>query len=243
MSSRRAWSTLAVILFLLCLQTGCTSPYATQLPVEVVTWDGDAKLQKALAQLSDEERALLDGYSDRMAHEGSVGGKGIVPGTTVYAALEDQRTWEADQARLEADRLMIADRKEAERQGKIDELKAVTTATVVELTLEEASLSRSRLADMFEAKIQLQNLSDRPVDRVRGTLVFTDREGAVIKSVLLVHDDGLQSGDRVVVEVQLQYSALVEGDVTLSKTPLEQLTVAWEPNELIFSDGTRLGVE
>ncbi len=227
----------------LLIAIGCSSPYATKLPAEVVTWDGDAKLQKALAGITEDERALLDRYSDRKAREGSVGTGGIAPGTTVYAALEDQRAWEADQERVEADLREVEARHEAARQTKLEEMRAVATATVVELALEEASPSHSRLIDLFEAKIQVQNLSDRPLARVRGTVIFRGRDGADLKSVLVVHADGLQPHASDTFEAQLEYSTLAEGDLTLARTPLDQLTLAWDPNEIVFADGGRLDAD
>jgi hypothetical protein len=236
-------SVLSAALFTVLVTVGCSSPYATKLPTEVVSWDGDAKLQKALAGITEDERALLDRYSDRKAREGSVGTGGIAPGTTVYAALEDQREWEAEQERAEADLREVQVRQEAARQTKLDEMRAVATATVVELALEEASLSRSRLSDLFETKIQVQNLSDRPLARVRGTVIFRDLAGADLKSVMVVHSDGLSPHASDTFEAQLEYNTRAEGDLTLARTPLDQLVLAWDPNEIVFADGSRLDAE
>lgn len=233
----------AAALVALAVAVGCSSPYAAKLPTEVVSWEGDAKLQRALAGITEDERALLDRYSDRKAHEGSVGIGGIAPGTTVYAALEDQRTWEAEQARVEADLREVEARQEAARQAKLEEMRAVATATIVEMTLEEASLSRSRLADLFEAKIQVRNLSDRPLVRVRGTVIFRDGDGADLKSVLVVHAEGLQPRASETFEVQLEYSSLAEGDLVLARTPLDELSLVWEPHTIVFADGSRLSIE
>lgn len=229
-----------LLLATLLAAAGCSTPYATQLPSEVVTWGGDAKLQKALSQLSDEERGLLDRYSDRKAHEGSVGVGGIAPGTTVYSALGDQRAWETEEARQEEDRKAVEDRKEAERQARVDEMRTVAMATVVAITLEEADVTRGRLADMFETKIEVNNLSDRDLRKVKGTLLFRDRDGGDLKSVLAIHDEGIDAKHSVAFEAQLQYSTQSEGDVALAETPLGQLTVIWEPIEIVFADGSRL---
>ncbi len=239
--SRRA-PIVSLVLTALIAAAGCSSPYATQLPTEVVTWDGDTKLQRALAQLPQEEQDLLDRYSDRKAHEGAVGSGSIARGTTLYAALEDQRTWEAEQARLEADREAVEERKEAERRARLDEMRAVVAATVVEIGLEEASLSRSRLTDLFEARLKVDNLSDRDLHKVKGTLLLRDRDGTDLKSVLMVHDEEIRAGKSVTFEAQVQYSTLSEGDAALAATTLDQLTVLWEPMEIVFADGTRMAL-
>ncbi len=75
---------------------------------------------------------------------------------------------------------------------------------------------------------------------VKGTIAFQDLFDDEIKRVGFSYDDGLRAGKTATWSGSLDYNQFMDSDVKLRNTPLEKMTVRWEPEVLIYTDGAKL---
>lgn len=86
----RGFCTFIAALVVLVAASGCSKPADAVIPTDPVLWG--TQLAPSIEKMNPEERQLLKDYLARVT-AGRIlrGGKGVPPGTTIGAALEDQR--------------------------------------------------------------------------------------------------------------------------------------------------------
>ncbi|MCC6290855.1 DUF2939 domain-containing protein [Candidatus Nomurabacteria bacterium] len=87
--------------------------------------------------------------------------------------------------------------------------------------------------------LQLNNLTGKDIQGVKGSIVIKDLFGDAIKHIDISYDGGLKQGESKLYSIGVEYNQFMEEDIKLRQTALEKLQYDWEPSTIIYEDGTR----
>ena len=90
--------------------------------------------------------------------------------------------------------------------------------------------------------LEYDNRSDRDIRAFTGHMHFKDLFGRTIKRIALTSDDTVPA-DQVHVDTgkRFEISQFNEYDLKLSTTDFDDLTMSFEIDSIVFTDGTKLG--
>ena len=249
-ATTRLWFLIVTLLAVSALFGGCANPYEHQLPSKMEDWDKDEELKAALEKLPQEDRQLVAAYMMRAGLSEAFGGEGMPPATTIREAIEAQKAWQAEQKRKEeeekrqqAEQEALAQKLQQEREAKAREMNDALTVTVTRLKHVPADIMAGRIQDVISLTVAFQNKTARPMTGVKGTLQFNDVFGDRIQRVGVSYDEGVPANAVATWKAQIEYNQFMAEDKKLATTPLEKLQIAWEPDTILFEDGTKLTVE
>ena len=132
------------------------------------------------------------------------------------------------------------------------------TESTTESTVNQATLTEMKRAvivavmDKFYAdtdnqqdytyKFVFHNRSNRNISSFGGQVIFSDTDGNLVKSLPLTYDRPLGIGERAVFHVvDTSEEPTSENDLVV-QTDLSDLSVEWQPSELLFKDGTAMSL-
>lgn len=231
------WKLVALVLSL-CL-VGCSDPYGQKLPATLGGLEKDDALKKAVHKLPEQDQALLAQFLLRrgLAQAFGAGGAG---GITIRQAIDQQKEWQEEQAKKEAEAQALAARVKAEREAKEKEFADTLTVAVTDLKLVKGSMASGRFDDHFAITLAFHNKSARDFAGVKGTVVFADMFGTVIKRVNVAHDEGIKAGSTATWGGELHFNQFMDEDKKLATTPLEKMKISWLPEHYVFNDGSAM---
>jgi hypothetical protein len=231
--------TLLLALFLLA---GCAQdPHEYTISPDSAKWAEDVELKAALEKLTPEEKEALAGYMIRKSVGGALGGEGIPPmGVSIKDAIADQQAWEAERKREEAEAAALAERIRVEKEARLKTLRDAVTVAVAEMYLRPSNYRAGRYSDSIALTVAFENHADKDVVGVKGMVKFSDLFGDEIKSISLSYDEGIKANATASWAAELRYNQFIAEDVKLGNTPLDKMKVTWEPETIIYADGTTL---
>lgn len=228
-------ATLPIVLTLAL--AGCSDPLSTTVPGNVAAWDGNTELQDAAQTLDAEEQRLLTAYALRRAF----GGPGV--DLPLREVLADQRAFEVEAARRDAEAAAVAARVAAAQEAAQAEMHDAVTVAVARFQPRAPDFRAHRYGQDILITVGFANRTDRPIRAVRGTLHFVDSFGAPIKRVGITYEGGVAPGATAAWDATLDINQFIAEDVKLFTADPAVLQVQWEPTGVLFADGTLLSAE
>jgi len=159
-------------------------------------------------------------------------------GKTIGEIIDDQRKFNA-----ESD---IRDKEEKERIAKAksiaDEKRKVLLAALT-VTEFEKGFEHIDYQDYNTMKFSYENRSGKDIRGFKGTIIYKDLFGDVITGLRLKEDRTIKAGQTVQVSKQVDYNQFMDKDKKLREASLDNMKVTWEPDVILFTDGTSLSAE
>jgi len=201
----------------------------------------DKNKDKVMEQIKDSkdltvgEVQLLQTYVLRAAMTGH---DPFPIGKTIGEIIDDQRKFNA-----ESD---IRDKEEKERIAKAksiaDEKRKVLLAALT-VTEFEKGFEHIDYQDYNTMKFSYENRSGKDIRGFKGTIIYKDLFGDVITGLRLKEDRTIKAGQTVQVSKQVDYNQFMDKDKKLREASLDNMKVTWEPDVILFTDGTSLSAE
>jgi hypothetical protein len=224
-----------ILLPALLLAAACSSPQDKKLTKENVAAIGKSKA------LTGEEVQLLQSYVMRTAMARAFSGADtsqlLDSSKTIRSAIAEQRKWMHDDsthtamAKAEAAAALKRYEQEAAR------LRAVVTVIPVRKGFSEAD---------YESYVTFQmvskNNSDKAVSGFKGHVRVTDMFGDLIARLEVKEDEMLAPTAERVFRTAYGYNRFMDRDTKLRFTTFEKMKFVWEPEIVIFADGSQLEV-
>ena len=170
------------------------------------------------------------------------GGKGIPPGTTIGQAIEAQKKLVAEQKQKEAEAAALKAKLQkeiAEARRVIDEAVVVT---VIKLWRSRKDFDAGRFSDAQAIKLGFQNKTTKGIAGVSGKMVFTDMFDKKISDVHFSFDDGIKAGGTATWTGSRRINQFDSEDRALANIAEGKYTAKFEPEMIVFVDGTKLRV-
>lgn len=232
MSLTRNSALLAVVLVL----SACQNPHNAELPTDLTKIDQSTKDQ--LQKLTPDEREKVAKYAVRHTLTG-----GAIPeGTTVVKAIDEQNAFELAQAKKEAEAAALKASVEKQMAEETAKLNGAVQVALISKTFVPSSVERRQYRDEIDMKIAFSNKTDKAVAGVKGTMVFKDLFGDVIKRVRVSMTDEIKPNDVYIWDGVLDYNQFEDKDQKLAFEPTEKLKFEFEPDTIVFADGSQLSL-
>lgn len=181
------------------------------------------------------EVQLLQGY---MLRSGLTGGDPLPVGKTIGELIEDQRKFVAD--------LNKKDAEEKERVAKAkaiaDEKRKVLLAAL-SVTEFDKGFEHIDYEDYNTMKLSYENRSGKDIRGFKGVLIYNDLFGDQITALKLKEDHILKNGQTIQVSKQVDYNQFIDKDKKLRETSLDSMKIEWQPEVILFTDGTSLSAD
>jgi hypothetical protein len=222
------------------LLAACSGVKSKVIPSDPSKWDSIAADAK---NLSDADRTALTAYLMRISLGGIMGGKAaaIPPGTTIGQAIEAQNTFEARQKLEEANAEILKAKVSAERAAQISKLNQAVTVVLSDLTVQGKDYDAGRFSDRLALSIAVANHTQKAISGIKGAFVFKDQFGEEISTMRLsLDEDVLANATRSIGNYGKDINQFEASDTKLSVTPLSKMHVAFVPEMIVFTDGSKL---
>lgn len=194
-------------------------------------------------ELTVDEVQLLQGYVLRSAFKSAFsGGTANVPtGKTIGEMIKDQQKFVADSKTRDDEDKRRVEAAKVEADKKRQELLAVLAVTVYD----KGANKNQYIDNVSEITLSFsyQNLSAKEIRGFKGTVVFKDVFGDVIKQADIKEDQPLGPNATRRDKRSLNYNMFTDDDKKLLATKLSEMKVVWEPDTILFTDGTSLKVD
>ena len=154
---------------------------------------------------------------------------------TYAEILEDGKKWKAEQEKIEAEQKALA---EKAAKDEAERIKKLTESVIVSCF--EKGYSEVDYQDYITYKFVILNKSDKAIRAVKGDITFTNLFDEKIKSLSFVYDKPIEAGEQVNWDATTEYNQFMSEDKTLKNKDLKDLKVVWNPEKILFEDGTTL---
>ena len=231
---------LATVLAASLMLASCSGPKGTIVPSDPQKWD---TIADSVKKLSDEDKQLFTGYAMRMTMASALsGGKGgIPPGTTIGDGIKAQKEFLAKQKQDEAEGELLKAKVAAQRSAAVAKLNQSVTVALSTLTVLPKNFDAGRYSERLDLLLAVQNKTAKPVSGIKGSLIFKDQFGTEITSMnLSLDEDVAPNASRSISGYGKDINQFEDSDTKLAVTPLSKMHVTFEPQMIVFGDGTKL---
>lgn len=235
---------LTIIAGTLCL-AGCSDPKSARLPADLAQLE---TLKPQLEKLTPQERELFGKFVFRRAMKGTIFASLTADTTeakTIGEAIDNQRAVEALAAKEEAEAAALKAKALAEREAALRSLRAAVTVALLSKSIEVARGSSGiELDRKVQISVAYKNNSGKDIAGVKGSLVIRDLFGDEVTRFLIANQDTMKAGGGTVWEGSrsLTWGFNGKGDEKFASLPEGKYKVSWEPEAIVFADGTKLAV-
>ena len=238
---------ILTILLVSIVLAACSGPKDTPLPRDLDKLD---TIKPAMEKLTPEERELAAGYIMRHTIGAKLGGlfggkegPGIPEGMTLGKAIEEQRKFKADAAIEEAKQQALKAKLQAEREAAQKQMREAVTVTLVSKKLvTEHGYSGIVTDENLQVVFGYKNNTDRDVAGVKGYVSVKDLFGEEISGFLISNDNTIPAGQSATWtgSRSVRFALGDNKDRKLAELGEDKYKVVWEPEMIVFKDGTKL---
>lgn len=212
----------------LFLFVSCSSPMENKYSEE--TFEKDLKEIKEANALDSNEASLLVMYFMRAKFKGD-----NLDGKTYKQILEEAKELKAKEIEEEKEQKELAEKVRKEKEEKMALLKEVVTVSLVDKGYGEYNYQ-----DYISYEFAFENKTDKNITAFTGQVTFTDLFDKEIKKLKLTYDDGIKAKTVIKYNASTDYNQFMDDDKLLKSKKIEQIKMVWEPEKILFSDGTTL---
>lgn len=230
--------TLATIALCASL-AACSDPRKTALPADLKQIEA---IKPQIAKLPEDERGLLMNYVVRRTMSGLFTG-GLTPpemaAATIGEAIAAERAWEAKEV---AEKLETEKRK-AEAEAVVQNMREQVKAYVLNKRLEvQTGYNDMELDRKLHIAFVFENKSTKDIAGIKGRITAKDMFGDALSAFQISIDDPVKAGGNLTWSGSRSTRFALGGnkDEKLAELADDKYTIAWEPQMVIFADGTKM---
>lgn len=220
--------TTTILLILTIIFWGCSSPL--DQPFSEETAEEDIATIVKSEVLDSSELELIAGYMIKSKLSGEK-----LEGQTYADILEKAEEFKQKMEQEQAEQRALAEKIEREEAERINRLRKSLTVSVVSKDFVE-----SRFQEYITYKFAFENKSDKAIRAFKGRIVFNDVFDEEISSLNLKYDQPIPAGETIVWNAQSDYNEFIDKDVRLKNKSMNDINTVWEPEKILFADGTTL---
>lgn len=217
------------------LAIGCGDPRSTKIPADV---SEIPKIQSSLDKLDSADRRRVAAYEMR-AHMGALfGNSPPAASVTIGEAIDNQKAFEAAEAKEEAASKALAVKVAADRARQLALMSQVLSTALTKLEVEGAP--KDQFGQFIYMHVAFQNRGARSIAGVKGTAILRDIFGDTLATKSVSYDKGIPINSVKELRELLGATMVDAHDKKLADTPIEKVKFSFEPSIIIFDDGTKL---
>ncbi|MDL2336266.1 MAG: hypothetical protein QFE16_00345 [Pseudomonadota bacterium] len=189
---------LAATVLIAATLAACSGPRDTPLPQDISKMEA---IKPAMEKLQPEERELVAGYVMRHtigAAFGKLAGQdieGIPVGMTIGKAIDEQRSWKADQVLVEAKKKEEEIKLKAAHEAAVKVMRDAVSVVLVNKKIEaEHGYSGIVTDEKFVVTLSYKNNTAKDISGVKGRVTMKDVFGDELSVVQISNDDTIKAG-------------------------------------------------
>lgn len=226
----------------------CSDPRSTQIPEDLGKIE---ELKPAIAKLPKDDQDLFTRYMVRRTMSGALAGlvkdAPKLEAKTIGEAVDTQRNFEAEQkAKQEAEKLAMEQLK-AKREAAMKAMRETIKVTLASKKVEvERGYSGIEMDRKLRVTFLFANTSDKDIAGIKGRVTAKDLFGDDISAFQISNDDTIKAGStRTWTGTRSIRFAMGNSnkDEKLADLPDDKYTLTWEPQVIVFADGTKVTAE
>jgi len=191
--------------------------------------------------LTDEEKGLLAGYLLRTGIQSAFNGEDSInlfdSSITISEAIERQKQWIINDSIRAANEKKLAEEELARKEAK----EAALRNTII-ITLLKKEFIEYEYQEYNVITYAATNKSDKTIKGFKGTLALQDMFGDPIISLEIKYDDPIKPDERVIERGVYEYNKFIDRDKKFRYTEFEKIETKWNPEMIIFEDGTKMSI-
>ena len=193
--------------------------------------------------LTGEEFQLLEGYVMRRTWSNTLAGKDSThifdSDITITQAVQNQRQWLHDDSVHSADLKRQAAEALANHDREIARFRDILTVTPIRKGFYAPENGfQSWNTFLMDAK----NSGDKAIRGFKGSLIVNDMFGDKIASLEIKEDTVIQAGQDLLYPTAYYYNQFMDSDQKLKNTDIDKMKFVWNPEMIVFTDGSVLTV-
>ena len=214
-------------------------PKKTIVPNDSSRWERE--LKPAIAKLPDEDKRLAAAYLARAKVAEVFGAKSTLSdGLTIGKVIEKEKEWENTQAHQDVEAKVLQEKVTAEKEAVARQINETLTVALVDTRFVPSDWKAGNVEDRIEMQVAIENKGKRDIAGFKGTVVFADMFGDIIRQSNWSYDEDVPAGKSVTWTGGSRYNRFEEGDNKLRSIDMSKLKFSFVPNTVIFSDGTKI---
>jgi hypothetical protein len=238
----------AVIITLTCLAlVACDNVKNTHLPQDLEKMES---IKPAMEKLTPEEQELAGGYIIRHTIGakmntifGGAEGPGIPEGMTLGKAIVEQRKFISDLKAEEQKQVALKVTLQAKREAALKPMREAVTITLVSKEIKpEYGYSRILMDEHFVVTFGYKNNTQKNISGVKGYISVRDLFGDELSGFAISNDTTIPAGQSITWTGSrtVKYAVGDNKDRKLSDLDDSKYKVVWEPQVIVFSDGSKM---
>jgi hypothetical protein len=164
-----------------------------------------------------------------------------IVGKTVGDLIADQRVFEADAKKRDAEQAKVATEAKGKEEAIASELRKALMLTVFEKDYAPSNAMAGRYQDYITIKCAYENTSGKDIRAFTGSVRFTDLFGKPVFETNLTVSDPIKAGAKATWNGAIDYNQFRDAHRSLRNAELANLKVVWLPKSIIYMDGTQAG--
>lgn len=218
----------------LALCTGCAGIKGTQVTSEELD---QIAVRVHQSNLNDQDKTAFDEIKVRADN-----GEYDVTGKTVGQLISDQEAYDADQKAQREKAAALAAQVKQRHNNSVHALQRVLTVALVDKEFHSADIMNGDYQDLITFELAFRNNGSKLIRAVKGTLGFKNLLGDMIYSAQFEHSIDVAPGQSISWAGSLDFNQYNDSLVQLRDTSLRNIRIDWQPEEILFSDGTKMEV-
>ncbi|MDL5514823.1 hypothetical protein QSE00_23640 [Arenibacter sp. M-2] len=212
-----------VLLFLslIGIMTSCSGPLDKKYNED--TLKEDAKAIKEAGDLSDEDAEIMAGWIVRAKLKDE-----NLEGRTFDEILVEAKDYKKEQEKL------------VEKVKREEEDKRQRLASTLTVVLYDKGYEKYDYEDYLTYSLAFENKTDKDIRAFKGSISLHDLFDTEIKTINLTIDDPISAGETFRGTYTTDYNQFIDEDKRLKNKGMEDLKIVWNPEKIIFMDGTTL---
>lgn len=224
------------------LIAGCSDPRSTPLPDDIAKME---TIKPQLEKLKPEERELLTTYLMRRAMKGTMFGAmaGSTEAKTIGEAIDNQRSFKASAEKQAEEEAALKAKAKAELEAAQKAMRDVVTVALVSKKLDiERGFSGMEMDRKIQITLAYKNNGAKDIAGVKGRVVVKDLFGDQLSVFAISNDDTIKAGSTVTWTGgrSIRFSMGDNKDAKFLDLADDKYQVVWEPQMIVFADGTRM---
>ena len=200
--------------------------------------DYKEKLGDSIKRLSESDSKLLMRYTVRHGMLKAFGGGEAYKPVTIGEAIDEQKSFSAQQTQHDAETEKLKADVEAERKAKMDEVNKAITVSYLGKKIHPGDYR-----EFVEVRVAYQNNTNKDISGIKGRYVFKDVFGDVIFSLNSSMDRTLKASEKYTEEGRgFDYNRFKDQDAKFKDTPDDKIKFEFQPEAIVFADGSKVEI-
>ena len=221
-------------LALMAVCVGCAGIKGAQVTAEGLD---QIAVQVHQSNLSDQDKTAFDELKARADN-----GEYDVTGKNVGQIISDQEAYDADQKAQRDKAAALAAQIKQRHNDSVHALQHVLTVALVDKGYHDADVMNGDYQDLITFELAFRNNGSKPIRAVKGNLGFRNLLGDMIHSANFEHAIDIAPGQSIGWDGTLDFNQYDDSLVQLRDAQVHNIRLDWEPEQILFSDGTKMEV-